>query len=62
MPIGFKKILTVLWKDFVYGVENLVLRLVSDWMVFGISVNTTKFEVCLRKPLNVHKFRVLTTA
>lgn len=56
MPAGFKEILTVLWKDFVYGLENLVVRLVSVWMVFGIGVNTTKFEVGIRKPRNVHKF------
>lgn len=57
MATGFKEILTVLWKDFVYGLENLVLRLVLVWMmVFGIGVNTTKFEVGIRKPRNVHKF------
>lgn len=56
MPTGFKEILTVLRKDFVYGLENLVLRLISVWIVFGIGFNTTKFEVGIRKPRNLHKF------
>lgn len=56
MPTGFKEIITDLRKDFVYGLENLVLRLVSVWMVFGIGFNSIKFEVGIRKPRNVHKF------